>query len=171
MGGCISSTAAWLQTHAIPHVGLATVTILIAAATAITTAIATAITTAIATAFITTLTTLLFVFLGHRVFLWFTGSNAMSCPCSAGAINPTSPLLQGGYKATKRNLKYLRRYKAGKSIGFTMRSSLKAKGLIPRADGSYKVSPKYQTKKDVRRTRRRSRRQQGGHGDCWNHGG
>lgn len=48
------------------------------------------------------------------------------------------------YKATRRNKKYLRRYKQGKSIGFTMRSSLKAKGLIPRANGTYKVSNKYQ---------------------------
>ena len=164
MGGCISSAAVWLRETTLSHIGLVTSTVIIA------------FTTAIATAFLTTLTTLLFVFLGHRVFLWFTGSNAMSCPCSMPPVNPTSPLLQnGGYRATKRNLKYLRRYKAGKSIGFTMRSSLKAKGLIPRADGSYKVSPKYQTKKDVRRTRRRSRRQsrrqQGGHGDCWNHGG
>jgi len=48
------------------------------------------------------------------------------------------------YKATRRNKKYLRLYKQGKSIGFTMRSSLKAKGLIPRANGTYKVSNKYQ---------------------------
>jgi hypothetical protein len=37
----------------------------------------------------------------------------------------------------------LRKYKQGKSIGFTMRSSLKAKGLIPRANGTYKISNKY----------------------------
>jgi hypothetical protein len=49
----------------------------------------------------------------------------------------------GGYKATKRNLKYLKLWKKGKSIGFTMKSSLKAKGLIPRANGTYRVSPKY----------------------------
>jgi hypothetical protein len=49
----------------------------------------------------------------------------------------------GGYRATKRNLKYLKMYKQGKSIGFTMRSSLKAKGLIPRSNGTYKVSNKY----------------------------
>lgn len=49
----------------------------------------------------------------------------------------------GGYRATKRNLKYLRLWKKGKSIGFTMRSSLKAKGLIPRANGTYRVSNKY----------------------------
>jgi hypothetical protein len=47
------------------------------------------------------------------------------------------------YRATKRNLKYLRLWRKGKSIGFTMRSSLKAKGLIPRANGTYKVSNKY----------------------------
>ena len=50
---------------------------------------------------------------------------------------------KGGYKATKKNLKYLRKYKQGKSIGFTMRSSLKAKGLIPRSNGTYRVSAKY----------------------------
>ena len=54
---------------------------------------------------------------------------------------------KGGYRPTKRNLKYLKRWKQGRSIGFTMRSSLKAKGLIPRADGTYKVSPKYQHQK------------------------
>ncbi len=51
---------------------------------------------------------------------------------------------RGGYRPTKRNLKYLAKWKRGESIGFTMRSSLKAKGLIPRANGTYKVSPKYQ---------------------------
>lgn len=49
----------------------------------------------------------------------------------------------GGYKPTKRNLFYLRKWKKGQSIGFTMRSSLKAKGLIPRSNGTYKVSNKY----------------------------
>ena len=51
------------------------------------------------------------------------------------------------YKTTKRNLKYLKKWKNGKSIGFTMRSSLKAKGLIPRANGKKYVSNKYKTKK------------------------
>ena len=50
---------------------------------------------------------------------------------------------RGGYKPTKRNLKYLKLWKQGKSIGFTMRSSLKAKGLIPRSNGTKRVSPKY----------------------------
>ena len=158
----MSGWLGWLRDTAVPNLGLVTATAIIAAITAITVATAIAI--------LTTLTTLLFVFLGYRVFLWLTG-RPMVCPCSMPPVNPTSPLLQnGGYKATKRNLKYLRRYKAGKSIGFTMRSSLKAKGLIPRANGTYRVSEKYKTKqKDVRSTRRRSRRQRGGHGDCWNH--
>jgi hypothetical protein len=105
-------------------------------------------------AFCTTLTTLFVVFLAYRLFLWATG-RPMTCPCSASLPTAaTSPLLRGGYKATKRNLKYLRRYKAGKSIGFTMRSSLKAKGLLPRANGTYRVSKKYQNK-----TRRNVRRQ------------
>jgi hypothetical protein len=55
----------------------------------------------------------------------------------------TKALFSGGYKPTKRNMKALRKYKKGKSIGYTMRSSLKAKGLIARANGSYKVSKKY----------------------------
>ena len=50
---------------------------------------------------------------------------------------------KGGYSATQKNKKYLSMFKKGKSIGFTMRSSLKAKGLIPRANGTYKVSNKY----------------------------
>ena len=49
----------------------------------------------------------------------------------------------GGYRATKKDKKYLRLYKQGKSIGFTMRSSLKAKGLIKRANGTKRVSKKY----------------------------
>jgi hypothetical protein len=51
--------------------------------------------------------------------------------------------IKGGYRATEKNLKYLRLFKRGKSIGFTMRSSLKAKGLIPRSNGTYRVSNKY----------------------------
>jgi hypothetical protein len=49
----------------------------------------------------------------------------------------------GGYRATKRDLKYLKLWKQGKSIGFTIKSSLKAKGLIPRSNGTKRVSPKY----------------------------
>jgi hypothetical protein len=50
---------------------------------------------------------------------------------------------KGGYHPTPRDLHYLRQWKQGKSIGFTMRSSLKAKGLIPRANGTLRVSNKY----------------------------
>jgi hypothetical protein len=54
---------------------------------------------------------------------------------------------RAGYKATAKNLKYLRKYKRGESIGFTMKASLKAKGLIPResrkAKGRKIVSEKY----------------------------
>ncbi len=58
-------------------------------------------------------------------------------------LNPPSMEQSGGYRPTARNKKYLAKWKAGKSIGFTMRSSLKAKGLIPRANGTRRVSPKY----------------------------
>lgn len=63
-----------------------------------------------------------------------------ACPCQAVA---PLPIALGGYKPTKRNLKYLRKWKKGESIGFTMRSSLKSKGLIPRANGTKRVSAKY----------------------------
>ena len=62
-----------------------------------------------------------------------------ACPCAAPSKLPVT----GGYRATKKDKKYLARWKKGKSIGFTMRSSLKAKGLIPRANGTKRVSRKY----------------------------
>ncbi len=37
----------------------------------------------------------------------------------------------------------MKRYKAGKA-GFTDKAHLKAKGLIPRADGTKRKSPKYE---------------------------
>lgn len=61
----------------------------------------------------------------------------------------------GGYRSTAKNTKYLKMYKAGKSIGFTMTASLKAKGLIPRANGTYKVSEKYRTRRNGTKRRRR----------------
>lgn len=71
------------------------------------------------------------------------------CPCmlkggkAATKVAASEPAIAGGYRATKRNLFYLNKWKKGKPIGFTMRSSLKAKGLIPRSNGTYKVSNKY----------------------------
>lgn len=70
-----------------------------------------------------------------------SGLKGGACGCQAAPKLPTP--LGGGYRATKRNLKYLRKWKRGQSIGFTMRSSLKAKGLIPRANGTKRVSNKY----------------------------
>lgn len=69
------------------------------------------------------------------------GLKGGACPCQAVPKIPTP--LGGGYRPTKRDLKYLKLWKQGKSIGFTMRSSLKAKGLIPRANGTKRVSNKY----------------------------
>lgn len=60
----------------------------------------------------------------------------MVCPCMLAGHT-------GGYRPTRRNREALRKYKAGKSIGFTMRSSLKAKGILPRANGRYILGPKY----------------------------
>lgn len=53
----------------------------------------------------------------------------------------------GGYKPTAKDLEMLRKYKRGVSIGFTGRSSLRAKGLLPRVSrkyrGTYVLGPKY----------------------------
>lgn len=73
----------------------------------------------------------------------------------------------GSYKPTAKNRTLLRKYKKGVSIGFTARSSLKSKGLLPRTAkkyrGLYVIGPKYSTsgKNEVltkNRTRRNSRR-------------
>ena len=50
---------------------------------------------------------------------------------------------QGGYRATRKNRNMLKKYKSGRSIGFTARASLKAKGLLPRSNGRYVLGPKY----------------------------
>jgi hypothetical protein len=74
----------------------------------------------------------------------------MVCPCM---------LQRGGYRATRRNRQMLRKYKSGQSIGFTGVSSLKAKGMLPRSNGTYKLGPKYsgtgRTKLLTRRVKRR----------------
>lgn len=59
----------------------------------------------------------------------------MVCPCMLGQT--------GGYKPTRRNKQLLRNYRAGKSIGFTAKASLKSKGLIPRSNGTYRLGKKY----------------------------
>jgi hypothetical protein len=79
---------------------------------------------------------------GMPFYLYYY-TDKMGCSCN----------LKGGYRATKRNRAFLNLWKKGKSIGFTMRSSLKAKGLIPRASGKYIVSDKYK-----RRSTRKNRK-------------
>ena len=79
------------------------------------------------------------------------------CPCSAGLMKGgggcglmkggATRKRRGGYRPTKKNLTYLKKWRKGESIGFTMTSSLKAKGLIPRTSRKLKgkkvVSRKY----------------------------
>ena len=70
-------------------------------------------------------------------------------------------LRKGGYRPTAKNREMLRRYKRGESIGFTGRSSLKAKGLITRSSGEYILGPKYSgtgKPKVIKKTRRNRRR-------------
>ena len=65
---------------------------------------------------------------------------------------------QGGYKPTRKNREMLRKFKTGKSIGFTWRSSLKAKGMLPRSNGSYRLGAKYsETGREKLLTRRVTR--------------
>ena len=67
----------------------------------------------------------------------------MFCSTSMCAQPPQA----GGYKPTAKNLDQLRRFKRGESIGFTARSSLRAKALLPRISrkhkGLYVLGPKY----------------------------
>ena len=64
--------------------------------------------------------------------------------CTAPA---SAPVQTGGYKPTPADMALLRKYKRGQSIGFTGRSSLRAKGLLPRKSkkyrGKYVLGPKY----------------------------
>jgi hypothetical protein len=71
----------------------------------------------------------------------------MSCGSSFCSVSTPQPPLTGGYTPTAKNMDMLRRYKRGESIGFTGRSSLRAKGLLPRESAEYKgmyvLGPKY----------------------------
>ena len=60
-----------------------------------------------------------------------------------GANGTAGGKRKGGYRPTKKDKAALKKLKQGKSIGFTMRSSLKAKGLLRRANGTMRVSAKY----------------------------
>jgi hypothetical protein len=73
---------------------------------------------------------------------------AMNAVAKTKAALVRQPVNQsGGYKATAKDLQYLKKYRQGKSIGFTMIASLKAKGLLPRSSKTMKgkkvVSAKY----------------------------
>ena len=47
------------------------------------------------------------------------------------------------FRPTANDIQLLCSYKKGKSIGFSAKSSLKAKGLLPRSSGEYILGPKY----------------------------
>lgn len=47
-----------------------------------------------------------------------------------------------------------RRFKSGKSIGFTATASLKSQGRMPRANGCYVLGSKYASGNRTRKTRR-----------------
>jgi hypothetical protein len=75
------------------------------------------------------------------------------CGCGMPLTGGGLPM-SGGYRATARNRMYLKKFRAGKSIGFTMLASLKAKGLIPRTSrknrGRKVLGPKYKTRRNRR---------------------
>jgi hypothetical protein len=74
------------------------------------------------------------------------------CGCGMPLTGGGLMFANGGYRMTARNRKYLKKYRAGKPIGFTMRASLKAKGLIPRTSrklrGRKVLGPKYKTRRN-----------------------
>jgi hypothetical protein len=85
------------------------------------------------------------------------GSNQQAgggCGCGMPLTGGGAGLVfaNGGYRMTARNRKYLKKYRAGKPIGFTMRASLKAKGLIPRTSrklrGRKVLGSKYKTRRN-----------------------
>lgn len=49
------------------------------------------------------------------------------------------------FRNTRRVRAALRTLRRGASIGFTARSSLKSMGLVPRADGCFRLGDKYAT--------------------------
>lgn len=59
------------------------------------------------------------------------------------AMNGRNPYSIGGYRATAKDKELYRKYKAGESIGFTAFTSLKAKGILPRINGTYRLGRKY----------------------------
>ena len=67
--------------------------------------------------------------------------------CSVSMCQAVQLPQAGGYTPTAKNLDLLRRFKRGESIGFTARSSLRAKALLPRISrkykGQYVLGPKY----------------------------
>ena len=70
----------------------------------------------------------------------FAGTGMCGFYAKGGGCGCTAWLKKGGarYKPTKKNLNALRKWRQGKSIGFTMKASLKAKGLIPRTSRKYR---------------------------------
>lgn len=72
------------------------------------------------------------------------GGNCGTCRLYRGGRRNGRRCKPGAYKPTAADKTRLARHLAGKSIGFTQRSSLKAKGLLRRANGTCKVSRKYQ---------------------------
>jgi hypothetical protein len=74
------------------------------------------------------------------------------CGCGMPLTGGGLMFANGGYRMTARNRKYLKKYRAGKPIGFTMRASLKAKGLIPRTSRKFRghkvLGPKYKTRRN-----------------------
>jgi len=52
-------------------------------------------------------------------------------------------VVKSPFKNIATTRKALKAYKAKKSVGFTARSSLKSMGLVPRANGTYRLGKKY----------------------------
>jgi hypothetical protein len=53
-------------------------------------------------------------------------------------------VVKSPFRSPQKVKEAIKKYKKGQSIGFTYVSSLKAMGLLPRNNGQYEVSKKYQ---------------------------
>ena len=71
-------------------------------------------------------------------------SKTMVCRTKPYGLN-TRKVAKSPFRGnTRRARATLKAHRAGKSVGFTARSSLKSMGLLPRSSGCYELGNKYQ---------------------------
>jgi hypothetical protein len=74
--------------------------------------------------------------------LFCVDSKNMVCRNKSYDLN-TRKVAKSPFRGTRRARAILKAHRAGKSVGFTARSSLKSMGLLPRSSGCYELGNKY----------------------------